>query len=219
MDFWFCLLICGVLRAGSLLRGAEIPRYVETNGTLTMRPRISGDVEEILWKLNGNKMVEWDRMGSGVTEYLQFKGRTRLNTKTGDINITRATINDGGLYEADIIINAKIHFFKERVTIIDPVLNSRITCKTTDPTVTLHCDADGPLLEYSWSGPGLQKPENRQQIQISSENLGFSYACVVKNPVSEEKQSYTAGNCGNCGNLVSPAYYYCALLMLSLLVL
>uniref|UniRef100_A0AAY4EVY4 Ig-like domain-containing protein n=1 Tax=Denticeps clupeoides TaxID=299321 RepID=A0AAY4EVY4_9TELE len=156
-------------------------------------------VEEILWKLNGNKMVEWDRMGSGVTEYLQFKGRTRLNTKTGDVTVTGVTTADRGLYEAEITVNRKIKRFTQQVDVIDPVRNTRISCDVTGSTVTLVCEADGPLLSYSWTGPGLQNPENRSQIQISQENLGSNYTCLVKNPVSEETQNYTAGDCSTRG--------------------
>ncbi|XP_028810819.1 uncharacterized protein LOC114764972 [Denticeps clupeoides] len=169
--------------------------YVETNGDLIISPNISGDKERIRWMHNGKKMVEWHKMRQQISEYSQFKNRTQLNTDTGDVTVTRVTTADSGLYKAEISIGGQIETFTQQVEVIDPVCNTSISCNKTGSTVTLVCEADGHLLSYSWSGPGLQNPENRSQIQISRENLGSSYTCVVKNPVSEEKQNYTAGDC------------------------
>ncbi|XP_028811103.1 SLAM family member 5-like [Denticeps clupeoides] len=162
----------------------------------------------------------------GISEYLQFKQRTQLNTETGDVTVSRVTPADSGLYEAEIIIDGKIKSFTQQVDVIDPVRNIRISCNETGSTVTLVCEADGPLLSYSWTGPGLQNPENRNPIQISEENLGSSYTCLVKNPVSEEKQSYTAGDCSTrdrtiflVGSVVGSLLLLLILLVLVLVVL
>ncbi|XP_028811156.1 uncharacterized protein LOC114765243 [Denticeps clupeoides] len=150
---------------------------VETNGDLLLCPNISGDKEHILWIHNGNKMVEWDKMGQEISESPQFKNRTQLNTETGDVTVTGVTTADSGLYTAEISIGGQIETFTQQVNVIDPVRNTRICCN------------------YSWSGAGLQNPENMNQIQISRENLASNYTCVVKNQVSEEKWSYTAVGC------------------------
>ena len=63
---------------------------VATNGIVTMQPLVEGEIEDILWKHNGNKMVEWDNKAVNVREYLKFKGRIKLDIKTGDVTI----IND-----------------------------------------------------------------------------------------------------------------------------
>uniref|UniRef100_A0AAY4EUU4 Ig-like domain-containing protein n=1 Tax=Denticeps clupeoides TaxID=299321 RepID=A0AAY4EUU4_9TELE len=179
---------------------------VETNGDLLLCPNISGDKEHILWIHNGNKMVEWDKMGQEISEKSsQFKNRTQLNTETGDVTVPRVTTADSGLYTAEISIGGQIETFTQQVEVIGKKHENGEfdlfckCCNKTGSTVTLVCEADGHLLSYSWSGPGLQNPENRNQIQISRENLGSSYTCVVKNPVSEETQNYTAGDCSTRG--------------------
>uniref|UniRef100_A0AAY4EUT9 Ig-like domain-containing protein n=1 Tax=Denticeps clupeoides TaxID=299321 RepID=A0AAY4EUT9_9TELE len=175
--------------------------YVETNGDLSLRPNFRGNKEEILWKHNDNKMVEWEKNTP------EFKNRTQLNTETGDVTVPRVTTADSGLYTAEISIGGQIETFTQQVEVIGKkhengefdLFCKCISCNKTGSTVTLVCEADGHLLSYSWSGPGLQNPENRNQIQISRENLGSSYTCVVKNPVSEETQNYTAGDCSTRG--------------------
>uniref|UniRef100_A0AAY4ETZ2 Ig-like domain-containing protein n=1 Tax=Denticeps clupeoides TaxID=299321 RepID=A0AAY4ETZ2_9TELE len=132
-------------------------------------------------------MVEWDKMRQEISESPQFKNRTRLNTETGEVTVTGVTKADSGLYTAEFSIGGQIKTFTQQVRVIDPVCNTSISCNKTGSTVTLVCEADGHLLSYNWTGPGLQNPENRSQIQISRENLGSNYTCVVKNPVSEEK--------------------------------
>ncbi|XP_028810036.1 uncharacterized protein LOC114764513 isoform X3 [Denticeps clupeoides] len=215
MIAYFCLILNAVSGDASGIL------YVETNGGFLLLPHISGVKEDIFWKHNHNKMVEWNRMRPGISEYLQFQQRTQLNTETGDVTVTGVTTADRGLYEAEITVNRKIKRFTQQVDVIDPVRNTRISCDVTGSTVTLVCEADGPLLSYSWTGPGLQNPENRSQIQISQENLGSNYTCLVKNPVSEETQNYTAGDCSTrdrtiflVGSVVG-----CLLLLLILLVL
>ncbi|XP_028810031.1 neurofilament heavy polypeptide-like isoform X1 [Denticeps clupeoides] len=218
MNFYIIPSVCIILQAAS--GAASDILHAETNRNLLLYPNIRGNKEHILWKYKGNKMVEWDRTKPGIKEYLQFMQRTQLNTETGDVTVSRVTPADSGLYEADIIIDGKKKSFTQQVEVIDPVRNTSISCNKTGSTVTLLCEAEGPLLSYSWTGPGLQNPENRNPIQISGENLGSSYTCVVKNPVSEEKKSYPAGDCStkertalHAGSVVG-----CLLLLVSVLV-
>uniref|UniRef100_A0AAY4EV08 Ig-like domain-containing protein n=1 Tax=Denticeps clupeoides TaxID=299321 RepID=A0AAY4EV08_9TELE len=224
MNFYIIPSVCIILQAAS--GAASDILHAETNRNLLLYPNIRGNKEYILWKHKGNKMVEWDRTRPRISEYLQFKQRTQLNTETGDVTVSRVTPADSGLYEAEIIIDRKIKRFTQQVDVIDPVRNTRISCDVTGSTVTLLCEADGPLLSYSWTGPGLQNPENRNPIQISGENLGSSYTCLVKNPVSEEKQSYTAGDCSTrdrtiflVGSVVGSLLLLLILLVLVLVVL
>uniref|UniRef100_A0AAY4EVH8 Ig-like domain-containing protein n=1 Tax=Denticeps clupeoides TaxID=299321 RepID=A0AAY4EVH8_9TELE len=166
MIAYFCLILNAVSGDASGIL------YVETNGGFLLLPHISGVKEDIFWKHNHNKMVEWNRMRPGISEYLQFQQRTQLNTETGDVTVTGVTTADRGLYEAEITVNRKIKRFTQQICNIfklppDPVRNTRISCDVTGSTVTLVCEADGPLLSYSWTGPGLQNPENRSQIQIN----------------------------------------------------
>ena len=90
---------------------------VATNGILSLQPLVEGELEDILWRHNGNKMVEWDKKAGNVREYLKFKGRIKLDVKTGDATIINLAKDDSGLYDADIIIQGRLISIKHRVKV------------------------------------------------------------------------------------------------------
>ena len=83
--------------------------------------------------------------------------------------------------------------------VVDPVTKANVTCLSN---ATLHCEAEGDFLDYSWSGPGLQTAEMRGQTgpQISKENQDSVYTCVVNNPVSDSSVTYHASGCFASGD-------------------
>ncbi|XP_076131804.1 uncharacterized protein LOC143114193 [Alosa pseudoharengus] len=171
--------------------------FAQKNGNITLKTNITQGIHEILWKFKGNKVADWDE-DSGVNDYLQFKGRISLVPKTGDLTIFSLKSEDAGLYEGELIINGNIHTVKDDLRIIDPVSKSSITCKINDDgNATLLCQAEGPHLSYSWSGPGLktgfigQIGPNISRV----ENTNSDYSCVVRNPVSEMTEHFRAADC------------------------
>ncbi|XP_062374251.1 uncharacterized protein DDB_G0290685-like isoform X2 [Sardina pilchardus] len=174
-----------------------------TNQDVTLPSGVQGQIDEILWKYRGNKMVEWDKATGDITEYLTFKGRTKLDTRTGDVTIVKLTEGDSGLYEAEVVIGTELKSIKYEVKVIDPVAGAKITCSNSASTTTLHCEAEGDLLSFSWSGPGLQT-EIRGQTgpQITKEKDQNSvYTCAVNNAVSNISVDYKASGCFASGNL------------------
>ncbi|CDQ76524.1 unnamed protein product [Oncorhynchus mykiss] len=100
--------------------GPSTTRYVITNGNVILNPGIPGGVlQEILWKHGVNKAVEWST--DRIQEFRDFKGRTSLNTTTGEITIRQLTMQLSGVYEAECVIGKKIQTFQQRVEVIDPV--------------------------------------------------------------------------------------------------
>ncbi|XP_031439272.1 uncharacterized protein LOC105913049 [Clupea harengus] len=170
-----------------------------TNGIVTIQPLVEGEIEDILWKHKGNKMVEWDNTAVIVREYLTFKGRIKLDVKTGDVTIQNLTKDDSGLYYAEVIIRGKLIIRNHNVEVTDPVTTAKVTCLSN---TTLHCEAEGDSLDYSWFGPGLQTAEMRGQTgpQISKENQDSVYSCVVNNPVSDSSVTYHASDCFTSGD-------------------
>ena len=82
-----------------------------------MQPLVEGEIEDILWKHNGNKMVEWDNKALIVSEYLKFKGRIKLDVKTGDVTIIHLTKDDSGWFDAILVIQGRIINIKQRVEV------------------------------------------------------------------------------------------------------
>ncbi|XP_062397548.1 uncharacterized protein LOC134087807 isoform X2 [Sardina pilchardus] len=171
--------------------------FAQTNGNITLKTSITQGIQEILWKFQGNKVADWDEL-SGVTDYLQFKRRTYLVRETGDLTIFSLKSEDSGSYEGELIINGNIHTVKHDLSIIDPGSKSNIICKIIDDdNAILLCQAEGPHLSYSWSGPGLNTGFNGQIGPNVSrvENANSDYSCVVKNPVSEMTVHFKAADC------------------------
>ncbi|XP_031428539.1 uncharacterized protein LOC116221545 isoform X2 [Clupea harengus] len=184
----FCIIF-------SLFYGASSKTInVATNGKVTLQSHVEGEIENIVWMHDGDKMVDWDNKAVNIREYFKFKGRIKLDVKTGDVTFIRLTKDDSGLYEAVVIIQGRIISIKHRVKVTDPVTEAKVTCLSN---ATLHCEAEGDSLDYSWFGPGLQTAEMRGQTgpQISKENQDSVYTCVVNNPVSHSSVTYHASGC------------------------
>ncbi|KAL2102791.1 hypothetical protein ACEWY4_001959 [Coilia grayii] len=149
-------------------------------------------------------MVEWDTTSGVSSEYVPFKGRTIINTNTGDVTIVNLAKDDSGLYQAEIRIPGMLPLTNvtREIKVIDPVTEAMITCQANATMATLHCAAAGDSLMYSWSGPGLQTAGMRGQTgpQISQENQDSVYTCEVTNPVSNSSVSFRASICFDSGN-------------------
>ncbi|XP_042564457.1 uncharacterized protein LOC116221579 [Clupea harengus] len=92
------------------------------------------------------------------------------------------------------VIMFYITFVSFHVFVVDPVTEAKVTCPSN---ATLHCEAEGDSLDYSWSGPGLKTAEMRGQTgpQISKENQDSVYTCVVNNTVSHSSVTYHVRDC------------------------
>ncbi|XP_042152720.1 protein SPT2 homolog isoform X2 [Oncorhynchus tshawytscha] len=183
--------------------GPSTTRYVITNGNVILNPGIRGGVlQEILWKHGVNKAVEWST--GGIQEFRDFKGRTSLNTTTGEITIRQLTKQLSGVYEAECMIGHKIQTFQQRVEVIDTVSQPEVTCELNGTVATIHCSAEGPLVEYRWSWPDHQgemwsQEKNGQHYNIKSPE-SVSYTCEARNPVSEKTSTYSSNDCLATGN-------------------
>lgn len=83
---------------------------------MTLKPNIQGKPQEILWKHNGNMIVEYDE--SQMMEYGSFKGRVVLDFETGQLTIRDLNIHDSGQYQSEILINGKIQSSRQNVTVL-----------------------------------------------------------------------------------------------------
>lgn len=67
--------------------------------TVTFRTDIKDRLDDILWKHNGNKVVQFD--GNEQIEYSQFQRRVTLDWGSADLEINQLTHSDSGQYELD----------------------------------------------------------------------------------------------------------------------
>lgn len=90
--------------------------YGEVGNEIILTPRIRGKPEEILWKHNENKVLEYD--GSKVDEYGSFKDRVVVDFETGELTIRKLNSQDSGQYQADIVINGKVQSSSHTLTVL-----------------------------------------------------------------------------------------------------
>ncbi|KPP56925.1 hypothetical protein Z043_125410 [Scleropages formosus] len=91
--------------------------YSRRNGEVTLTPAVNGTFEEILWKWNGDKAVEF-APDEGLTEYWKFKGRTTLNTQTGELTIRNLQKTDSGRYKAEVLVGGTLQYSVFDVTVL-----------------------------------------------------------------------------------------------------
>ena len=71
--------------------------YLKVGDQLALPGGINTPVQHILWKLNANKVVEWDPFFK-TTVYGEFKNRTTLDIATGHISIRDVRTSDSGIF-------------------------------------------------------------------------------------------------------------------------
>lgn len=72
-----------------------------------MEPGINGQPDGILWKHNGNKVVEFN--GNEEHVYNPYKDRITLDWVTAELDIANLRFEDSGEYELEVDINKGLH--------------------------------------------------------------------------------------------------------------
>ncbi|KAL0963621.1 hypothetical protein UPYG_G00308710 [Umbra pygmaea] len=172
--------------------GAQL--YGVLGGEITLTPTISGQPTDILWKHNGNKVVELH--GKENVTYGSYRGRTVLHQNTRALTIKGLTEEDSGFYELEALINSKLQYSKHEVKVINAVAQPSVSCEVKQNGTTLLCSADlQPLTQFTWRSPdGPDRPGSELFIP-ESENQPSVYTCVVRNPVSEKTTEFNLKDC------------------------
>uniref|UniRef100_A0A4W5RNZ5 Ig-like domain-containing protein n=1 Tax=Hucho hucho TaxID=62062 RepID=A0A4W5RNZ5_9TELE len=174
-------------------------QYGGLGGEITLTPKVYGQPEDILWKHNGNKVVEFD--GSQNVEYGRYKDRTILVWDSGALTIKGLTDADSGPYELEAVVKGKLQYSQHEVGVIDDVAQPSVTCVVNNTTPenmdrTLLCSADlQPLTQFIWRSPGGSESPGTELFIPGGENQESVYTCVVKNPVSERTAEFTLNDC------------------------
>uniref|UniRef100_A0A3Q3MLD3 Immunoglobulin subtype domain-containing protein n=1 Tax=Labrus bergylta TaxID=56723 RepID=A0A3Q3MLD3_9LABR len=110
--------LASFLFTSCLVLGAESPtKYVLKGTGESLKPTFSGQPNSILWKHNGNKVVEFDSREEQV--YGAYKNRITLDWATAELEITGLKFEDRGLYEVEVDINNMLHLSEFKLEVID----------------------------------------------------------------------------------------------------
>ncbi|XP_061090158.1 lymphocyte function-associated antigen 3-like [Conger conger] len=167
---------------------------VQSNGNFTLQPNVQGPMEDILWRWNGNKVVEFYQ--KGLHDYGKFQGRAILDVTTGALTLTHLRESDSGEYVGELQVKGELKYHHQRVTVLDAVDKPTVTCQVNRTSVTLLCSGDDrPATQYRWEGPAIE-PQPGPQLKIEAAETSDSvYTCVLNNPVSESRTELPLKSC------------------------
>ncbi|KAJ8283118.1 hypothetical protein COCON_G00056370 [Conger conger] len=167
---------------------------VQSDGNFTLQPNVQGPMEDILWRWNTNKVIEFNR--KGLREYGKFQGRTILDITTGALTLTHLRESDSGEYVGELQVEGELKYHHQNVTVFDAVDKPTVACQVNRTSVTLLCSGDDrPATQYRWEGPAIE-PQPGPQLKIEAAETSDSvYTCVLNNPVSESRTELPVKSC------------------------
>ncbi len=112
--------VSNVFYSSVFLVAGQSPKYVFKGREVILSPGITGHPEDILWKHNGSKLVEFD--GQEQQEYDPFKGRITLDWQTAELTITDLKFEDSGDFELEAYINRALHTSQFKIKVIGKLL-------------------------------------------------------------------------------------------------
>lgn len=171
--------------------------HFKVGGNLELRPPSTGRISNILWKFNGDLIVEWVDEIVPLDYYGRFKGRTTLDTTTGVLVMKNLEAKDEGLYTVEI--NNKVlpkQFIGKAIEGVPKpqVWKQPLSCNSESASCTLRCEkgngdiAKAEPITYEWKEDNGKWQEKGITITISQTDTGIkTFTCKMKNPVSEEE--------------------------------
>ncbi|XP_053715777.1 SLAM family member 9-like [Synchiropus splendidus] len=185
---------CAIIASGA---GHETI-YAEKGHVLTIKPPPISKFNDLIWKINGNKVVEYD--GHHEQVYRSFKNRTVLDKSSGELHIKNLLFEDSGNYVLEVVLpNNTITTNLYPVKVIEKVSKITITCEGEGGhQAKLVCTAESTprhFIEFEWSYAGTKQPGSNLTVPLGGKDDDTVYTCHVKNPLNEEEVSFTAKHC------------------------
>ncbi|XP_022596229.1 uncharacterized protein LOC111218283 isoform X2 [Seriola dumerili] len=216
-------LACCILTS-CLVSGQPLTYHLQGE-TIHLKPHVTGQPDNILWKHNGNKVVEFDGMEEEV--YSQFQNRVTLDWISAELYLTDVRYDDSGDYELEIFINKELKKIHYKLEVIGKVSKPTVSCdmnngspNTNGAQATLTCSA-GPqsLMSYEWDSQGMiMQPGPKLTISLGDEHDDKMYTCTVRNPLTNETTTFRAKDCyaEESSSVALPVGLSCAFLVLLL---
>uniref|UniRef100_A0A3Q3M5T2 CD58 molecule n=1 Tax=Mastacembelus armatus TaxID=205130 RepID=A0A3Q3M5T2_9TELE len=179
--------------------------YALKGQSVTLRPEVSGQPEQLLWKHKGNKVVEFD--GSEQQVYSPFDNRITLDWHSAELDVKDLRYEDSGEYELEVYMNKMLHRSQYNVKVIDRVPKPTISCEThngsssnTDGAqATLMCSVESKepqsLMKFEWISRGNVQPGPELTIHLKDKHDDEEYSCRVSNPLTLETSTFIAKDC------------------------
>ncbi|XP_049451147.1 RNA polymerase-associated protein LEO1-like isoform X2 [Epinephelus fuscoguttatus] len=184
------------------LVAGQSPKYVLKGNTVHLEPGINGQPDGILWKHNGNKVVEFN--GNEEHVYNPYKDRITLDWVTAELDIANLRFEDSGEYELEVDINKGLHRSVHELEVIDEVAKPTISCEMMDggssnKSGKLVCTTEPrrpeSLIKFEWSSNGKVQRGPNLLVSLGEKHDDDVYSCHVSNPLSRKTATFTAKDC------------------------
>ncbi|XP_004570682.3 uncharacterized protein LOC101466958 [Maylandia zebra] len=182
----------------SFCQAQTVEKYIRVGGTLQLSPQpVGGAITSVVWKYGKNLLAEWETKQIPLTYYSKFRGRTTLNTGTGELEIRNMTAADNEVYTVEINnhVQSQVHKIMAIEDVPQPVLEAKpLSCSSASKDCKLVCEGDvskaGPV-EYFWKkddGEWEKSEENTMEIINDEETQRVKkFSCRIKNRFSEKE--------------------------------
>ncbi|XP_026045564.1 uncharacterized protein LOC113034775 [Astatotilapia calliptera] len=184
----------------SFCQAETVEEYFRVGGTLQLSPQpVGGAITSIVWKYGKNLLAEWETKQIPLTYYSKFRGRTTLNTGTGELEIRNMTAADNEVYTVEINnhVQSRVHKIMAIEDVPQPVLEAKpLSCSSASKDCKLVCEGNvskaGPV-EYFWKkddGEWEKSKENTMEIINDAETQRVKkFSCRIKNQFSEKESN------------------------------
>ncbi|KAK7166791.1 hypothetical protein R3I93_006533 [Phoxinus phoxinus] len=190
---YFVIAICGVFIASGAVSGEEVVKAVGDQVSFKL-DTIVPSVTSITWKHIKDgvtvKAIEWEEgEATSTTPNPRFQGITTLNKETGQITITKLTVEHSGVYTIDV--SGKEQTQKFTLTVMEPVPKPEIKIKqTANPGfVYLSCEYTHKIIWKNSTGETLtgSKIEKGESLTVQKNgNPENFYTCTLENAASSK---------------------------------
>ncbi|XP_070770943.1 protein starmaker-like [Enoplosus armatus] len=188
----------------SCLVAGQSTKYALKGQEVNLKPAITGQPNSILWKHNGNKVVEFD--GKEQQVYSPYENRITLDWHSAELIIDDLRFEDSGDYELEVEINKLLHQSHFPLEVIDKVVKPTISCEmnggsSSNISGTLQCSAEPrapqSLMKFEWKshGEGKAQLSPKLTIPLGDKHDNKVHVCMVSNPLSRETATFTAKDC------------------------
>ncbi|XP_044073446.1 protein starmaker-like [Siniperca chuatsi] len=200
-------------------------KYVLKGLEVNLNPDITGHPDDILWKHNGNKVVEFD--GKEQRVYKPYENRITLDWVSAELNITDLRFEDSGNYELEVYVNNFLHHSRFVLKVIDKVAKPNISCEMNDGSSSnisgkLLCSAEPrtpqSLMKFEWISHGNVQLGPELIISLGNKHDDEVYSCRVSNHLSSETAIFMAKDCYPDKSSVVVAVTVVAILLILLVI-
>uniref|UniRef100_A0A8D0DL77 Immunoglobulin subtype domain-containing protein n=1 Tax=Salvator merianae TaxID=96440 RepID=A0A8D0DL77_SALMN len=157
--------------------GIEGGDIVLSSGIVT-----EGNLDEISFKKEGNKVAEWDPY-LNYTYYSSMVNRSEIDIHSGHLTIRNLSQNDTGNYMVEVTIAGKIKVTCFVLEVLVPLEPPDLHCEVVSGTIKVNCTPtiQDLRLKYDWHYVKMEEIEHPDQlvIQRNNTNLSRNITCVI----------------------------------------